>query len=162
MPSLTSHQKWACRGPTQGFDVVRAADEGSRLRVRIKARYRMPKPKTDGQPHRFALRKTLIDSGRPPVSAVFPLPKVAASRLVPSDTSTKPDRAPASLPAHIPSKKGMAQRNISRVKPNFNTRQVSKTTPKSIGRPISPPRINPFHELPTRSAPHVPDHHRTH
>jgi hypothetical protein len=31
-----------------------------------------PKPQTAAQPHRFALRKTLIDSGRPPVSAVFP------------------------------------------------------------------------------------------
>ncbi|RQS28914.1 hypothetical protein DIE03_17710 [Burkholderia sp. Bp8992] len=64
-------------------------------------------------------------------------------------------------PAYL-AKKGMARRNISRCKRDFNTRQVSKSAIKSIGRSISPPRINPFHEQPPRSAPHVLRDHRTH
>lgn len=67
----------------------------------------------------------------------------------------------ASRPAYL-AKIGMAHRNIPCREPHFNTCQVSKNAPKSIGRSISPPRINPSHELPTCSVHHVLSHHRTH
>ncbi|CAM2161490.1 hypothetical protein BO443_100081 [Burkholderia orbicola] len=52
-------------------------------------------------------------------------------------------------------KTGMVQRSILCLWLKFYTHQVSKSATKSIGRTISPPRINPFHEQPPRSAPRI-------